>query len=104
MRAEAESEESPPPDNEELNEEEDDEEETVEMTPPFEDSSDDENEEEARPVGPVSWLKEKIRRKSKEELEAEQAEKSAEALEVCAIRLPVLYRESGLQDFVCRIP
>ncbi|KAG0618573.1 hypothetical protein M758_4G074600 [Ceratodon purpureus] len=39
------------------------------------------DDEEEERVGPVSWLKEKFRRKSKEELEAEAEEKTAEALE-----------------------
>jgi len=57
-----------------------------EMTPPDDDSDSDVEYEEEESTGPISWLKNKLRRKSKEELEAEQAEKSAEVLEVCTTR------------------
>lgn len=56
---------------------------------PPEDDSDSDFEEEEERTGPISWLKNKFRRKTKEELEAEQAEKSSEVLEVCICTLPL---------------
>jgi hypothetical protein len=59
--------------------------------------------EDGERVGPISWLKEKFRRKSKEELEAEAEEKSAEVLEVCVRIVSRMFEFSRVSVEILRV-